>query len=54
MGVFVAMTAAVGLMVMRYAPGGDGNMTTYLAVSVPFFNKYRNHSSNHGIMRLNI
>lgn len=33
MAVFVGISFSVGLLVMRYAPGGDGTMTTMLAVS---------------------
>ena len=36
MGVFVAVTLPLGLMILRYAPGGEGTMATFLAVSVPF------------------
>ena len=33
MAVFVTMSFFVGLMIMRFAPGGDGTMATVLAVS---------------------
>jgi len=36
MGVFVAVTLPLGLMILRYAPGGEGTMATFLAVSVTF------------------
>lgn len=34
MGVFVAVTFPMGLMIIRYAPGGEGTMATFLAVSI--------------------
>ena len=34
MAVFMTITCFVGLMIMRYAPGGDGTMTTAIAVSL--------------------
>ena len=34
MAVFVSMSFFVGLMIMRFAPGGDGTMATVLAVSL--------------------
>ncbi|KAL7543554.1 hypothetical protein ACHAWF_007414 [Thalassiosira exigua] len=37
MGVFMAGTTLVGAMIMRYAPGGEGNMATVVAVS--FFHR---------------
>jgi len=36
MAVFVAVTLPLGLMILRYAPGGEGTMATFLAVSVTF------------------
>mmetsp|Transcript_1873 Transcript_1873/g.3866 ORF Transcript_1873/g.3866 Transcript_1873/m.3866 type:complete len:1018 (+) Transcript_1873:91-3144(+) len=37
MGVFVSITSVVGLMIMRYAPGGDGTMATMLAVPIALY-----------------
>ncbi|KAL7443450.1 hypothetical protein ACHAXM_012111, partial [Skeletonema potamos] len=34
MGIFVAITFPTGLLIMRYAPGGEGTMATFLAVSI--------------------
>ena len=34
MGVFLAVTFPVGLMIMRYAPSGEGTMATFLAVRI--------------------
>jgi hypothetical protein len=31
--VYMAITCSVGLLITRYAPGGDGNMATVFAVS---------------------
>lgn len=33
MGVFFALNFFIGIMIMRYAPGGDGTMAPMLAVS---------------------
>ncbi len=32
MGMFVSMTSFFALMIMRFAPGGDGTMATVIAV----------------------
>ena len=41
MAVFVRMLFFVGLMIMRFAPGGDGTMATVLAVSfIPTYHLY--------------
>jgi len=34
LAVYLAVTFLVGLMIMRYAPGGEGTMATFLAVSI--------------------
>lgn len=33
LAVYLAVTFLIGLMIMRYAPGGEGTMATFLAVS---------------------
>mmetsp|Transcript_9975 Transcript_9975/g.12576 ORF Transcript_9975/g.12576 Transcript_9975/m.12576 type:complete len:197 (-) Transcript_9975:38-628(-) len=37
MGVFVAVTLPLGLMILRYAPGGEGTMATFLAVPIALY-----------------
>ena len=49
MGVFVSVTFPLGLMILRYAPGGEGTMATFLAVSTQlwiFVSKRLNVFSN--------